>query len=134
MAATEKRSSGRVGTCNLISFVAVDDQGNQIGHGMGKAIDISQTGLRLQTTHPVPADRVSLMATGHNGQLIEIMGQVVFSRRSEDGGYQLGIELRASQEERVRFATSLIKAFHYGKRNAPTGGVKAGPSSRLSRA
>ncbi len=133
MEKTEKRNSGRVGTCNLISFVAIDDQGHQIGHGMGKAIDISQRGLRLHTTHPVPAERVSLMATGHNGQLIEIMGLVVYSRRSEEGGYHWGIELNGSQEERVRFATSLIKAFHYGKRKGPSGGMEAAAVSGLSR-
>ena len=115
MGSIEKRTCGRVGTCNLISFVILDDQGNQVGHGMGKAVDISQSGLRLLTTHPVSAERVSLMATDMDGQLVEITGRMVFSRRGAAGGYQAGVEFTAPREARVRFATSLIKAFHYGR-------------------
>jgi len=41
----EKRRYPRVGTVNLISYIAVDRYGNQQSQGMGNALDISKKGI-----------------------------------------------------------------------------------------
>jgi hypothetical protein len=40
----EKRKHPRVKTNNLVSYVCVDDSGNEIDQGMGSAIEISLGG------------------------------------------------------------------------------------------
>jgi hypothetical protein len=39
---TDRRKYSRVDTNNLISYVCIDDCGNETTQGMGKAINISQ--------------------------------------------------------------------------------------------
>ena len=45
----EKRKHARVRTMNAISYICVDDDGNQIDEGMGTTVDISQGGAFIET-------------------------------------------------------------------------------------
>jgi len=110
----------RVETCNLISFMSVDVDGRVLRQGMGKALDISQNGLLLESALPVDSEYVSLMSTDPNNQLIEINAQVAYSRRGRTGSYRTGVRFVASYDDNIRFAASLIKTFHYRRKKSDT--------------
>jgi hypothetical protein len=120
--AADNRAHPRVETCNLISFLCIDDAGKTTRQGMGKALDISKNGLMLESSSPVESEYVSLMSTDPNNRLIEIVGKVAYSRRSRTGSYKTGIQFSGSSDENIRFATSLIKTFHY-RRKKPLSGL-----------
>jgi hypothetical protein len=122
---TDQRRHPRVGTCNLISFSCIDSDGTLLRHGMGRALDISQSGLLLESGHPIETASVSLMSTDPQNRLIEITGRVVHSRRNPSGGFLTGVRFGGSREENVRFATELIKTFHYRRTTAQS---PAGPA------
>jgi hypothetical protein len=116
----DHRANPRVETCNLISFLAMDAGGSTVRQGMGKALDISQNGLQLESSDPIESEYVSLMSTDPDNRLIEIVGKVAYSRRSPTGGYKTGIQFSGSNAENVRFATCLIKTFHYRRKKGAT--------------
>jgi c-di-GMP-binding flagellar brake protein YcgR len=113
MGETNQRQYARVETCNLISYACIDDQGTMIKQGMGKALDISQNGLMLESGYPIESEYISLMSADPDDRLVNIVGKVAYTRRSRTGSYKIGIRFTGSHEENVRFATSLIKTFHY---------------------
>lgn len=117
----DHRVHPRVETCNLISFLCIDAAGKTVRQGMGKALDVSKTGLMLESSHPVESEYVSLMSTDPDNRLIEIVGKVAYSRRSRTGSYKTGIQFSGSSDENVRFATSLIKTFHYRRKKSGSG-------------
>jgi hypothetical protein len=117
----DHRAHPRVETCNLISFQCIDARGRAVRQGMGKALDVSKNGLMLESGHPVESEYVSLMSTDPDNRLIEIVGKVAYSRRSRTGSYQTGIQFSGSSDENVRFATSLIKTFHYRRKKSANG-------------
>ena len=82
MGETNQRQYARVETCNLISYACIDDQGTMIKQGMGKALDISQNGLMLESGYPIESEYVSLMSADPDDRLVNIVGKVAHTRRS----------------------------------------------------
>ena len=116
MGETNQRQYARVETCNLISYACIDDQGTMIKQGMGKALDISQNGLMLESGYPIESEYVSLMSADPDDRLVNIVGKVAHTRRSRPGNYKIGIRFTGSHDENVQFAASLIKTFHYRRK------------------
>jgi hypothetical protein len=123
---SENRRYTRVETSNLISFMSIDAEGRVQRQGMGKALDISQNGLLLESALPVDSEYVSLMSTDPNNQLIEITAQVAYSRRGRTGSYLTGVRFAASEDDNIRFAASLIKTFHYRRKKSDPSDPAAG--------
>ena len=113
MGETNQRQHARVKTCNLISYACLDDQGTVLTQGIGKALDISQSGLMLESSCPIESEYITLLSADPDDRLVDIVGKVAHARRSRSGSYKTGIRFTGSHEENVQFAASLIKTFHY---------------------
>ena len=105
----EKRRHPRVRTNNLFAHTTMDKQGRYLAQGMGKALDISQTGLKLETSYPIEGEKVSLMSADMNDRLIEIIGKPLYCNPAGPDTYHTGIEFIGSQEEIQKFAAELVR-------------------------
>jgi hypothetical protein len=121
MGEANQRQYARVETCNLISYACIDAQGTMIKQGMGKALDISQSGLMLESSCPIESEYISLLSAGPDDRLVNIVGKVAYARRGRSGSYKTGIRFTGSHEENVQFAISLIKTFHYRRKKRDAG-------------
>ena len=117
----ESRVDTRVETCNLVSFLCLDAARKPVHQGMGKALDVSKNGLMLESSGPIDTDYVSLLSADPDNSLVEIVGKVAYSRQSQTGSYKTGIKFIGNSDENIRFATSLIKSFHYRRKRGLTG-------------
>ena len=111
----DRRKFPRVVVYSSISYVCVDDKGNLIDQHMGVALNISQTGLLLETGHQLDTNLISLMFVDLENNLAEIGGEIVYSRPTESVMYQNGIHFRGSHADNIEFAQKLIRAYHYRK-------------------
>jgi c-di-GMP-binding flagellar brake protein YcgR len=116
MGEADQRQYPRVEISNLISYACIDAQGAMLKQGMGKAVDISQNGLMLESGCPIESEYVSLLSADPDDRLVEIVGKVAYTRRGRSGSYKNGIRFTGSKEENVQFAASLIKTFHYRRK------------------
>ena len=115
MEVSERRKYPRVDLYSSISYVCVDEKGNLMDQRMGVAINISQTGVLLETAHLLVSNSISLMFVDLENNLTEIEGEIGYSKEDGYGIYQNGIHFRGNHEENVRFAQKLIRAYHYRK-------------------
>jgi hypothetical protein len=129
MAEANQRQYARVKTSNLISYACIDAQGTVIKQGMGKALDISQNGLMLESGGPIESEYISLLSADPDDHLVTIVGKVAYTRRSRSGSYKIGIRFTGSHEENVQFATSLIKTFHYRRKKLAGDTATAAPAA-----
>ena len=111
----ERRNYPRVKTCNLISYMAIKENGEITDIGMGRALDISQNGIFLETPRLLFSEYISLMSTDLDNNLIEIKGKVIYSGVNRSGMIGNGIRLQGEHHENIQFATRLIKVFHSRK-------------------
>ena len=115
----EQRQYPRVETCNLISYLMIRADGEITNQGMGRALNISQGGILLETTRLILSEHISLMAVDLDNNLIEIKGNVVYSKDNGFGLIQNGVRFQGTHDQVVEFAAKLIKAFHIRKHKIP---------------
>jgi hypothetical protein len=115
MATRDQRKHPRVPTSNLISFKLYDDSGRLLSQSMARALNISQSGILIETANIISEERISLMSAGVRDELVNIKGQVVYSRENGIGMYETGISFEGTAEENVAFAKKLVKVFHHRK-------------------
>ena len=113
--AGEHRKHPRVETCNLISYLSIMENGEITDQSMGRALNISQGGIHLETPRQILSEHVSLMSVDLDNNLIEIKGNVVYSKENESGMIGYGISFEGQHQENIQFAIKLIKVFHYRK-------------------
>ena len=111
----EQRKYPRVETCNLISYLLIRANGEITEQGMGRALNISQGGILLETTRMVFSEHISLMSIDLDNNLIEIKGNVVYSKDNGFGMIKNGVRFQGGYDEIIQFAAKLIKVFHIRK-------------------
>ena len=107
-----RRKHNRVKTQNLISYFAYDEKDRLISHGFGIALDISKGGILLETFDAIGANQIVLMATDSEKNIIEIKGQLKYSKASTGETYLSGIEYIGSDNQAVDFITKLIREYN----------------------
>jgi hypothetical protein len=108
----ERRRYPRVPTKNLITYVLVDQDGANIGQGIGTALNVSQDGMLLETNRPIHSQYLFMVSTDSNDRLIEIVGKVVFSANGKAGTYRSGIRFKGDHADNVNFRKDLIRVYH----------------------
>jgi hypothetical protein len=107
----ERRKSARVKTDNLISHVTIDEAGRWTSQGMGRALDISRTGMMLETACPLESGHLSIMTVDVNNKLIEIQGELIYCRKSDTAMYHSGVNFIGTNDQITKFVTQLIKVY-----------------------
>jgi hypothetical protein len=91
MTAMDQRRHQRIDSLNL-SYICLDDAGNTVHEGMGRTLNVSESGFLLETHFPVdPGLNLSLTVAIEN-ELVDIRGKVARSIAKGDNLYQTGIE------------------------------------------
>ncbi len=113
----DRRKHTRVETNNLISYESKGKEGKIVSSSIGKALNISRSGIMLETTDPIEAEYVSLMTFDLDNNLIEMTGELIYCRETASGVFQAGINFTGSEEKTAKFAVKLIKSYHHRKHN-----------------
>ena len=110
---TNKRKGPRVKTSNGVSYVCMDENGNEIEQGMGKTIDISIGGILLETSVRIESKYILIATIDLKGNLIEIRGKVVYSRKIEFREFLNGIQFLETPERQIKIIAEFIKVHRY---------------------
>lgn len=109
----EQRSHPRIETHNFVSYVCLDEDGNEIAEGYGTTRDLSQGGVKLETREPVESPFILLLAIDLNQQLLEIYGNVVYSKQIENDRFFTGIRFIDTQEKQRKIVLNFVKSHVY---------------------
>jgi c-di-GMP-binding flagellar brake protein YcgR len=112
MAYTEKRRHPRIKSLNLIAYACMDENGNVINQGMGRTLNVSETGLLLETVYPLDCEDVMLMGVGIQDELIDIRGRLVHAGVNNDGKHESGIEFIEIDNRSINILKQYIEMFH----------------------
>ena len=107
----ERRKHPRVETNNLISYACIDDGGNQTKKGSGKAINICQGGIQIETHNPLESEDILLLAVDIEGELTRIKGKAIYCRQDDLGKFRTGIQFLETNEKIVSFVTNLLETY-----------------------
>ncbi len=124
-ATTEKRRNPRVDVDSPVDYVLYDVKQVKTGYGKGRTINLSQTGMLLQTRDEIKGAFIVLMAMDVDGTKIKINGRVVTSRICEEtGSYLNGIQFVGEKDKQIQAIIAFIKAYQKKKYRTQIGSRK----------
>jgi c-di-GMP-binding flagellar brake protein YcgR len=114
----ERRKHARIKTDNLMSYICLDNDSNELGQGIGTAVDISQGGLLLESHSPIDANKILLEFVGADNELIEINGDIAYCKETKIGMFQTGVRFCESTENIRKAIINMVKVYNIQKKQA----------------
>lgn len=111
-----RRTFPRVEINKSVSYNGLDPKRNVIERYQGVALNVSQSGIQIESDRMINTRHILLMFYDYNGNYAAAKGEVVYSNRDESGHFKTGISLHGTREENLRFIKTLIKSYHYQKK------------------
>ena len=107
---TENRRHIRIDSLNL-SYVALDKDGNFVKQGIGRTLNVSESGILLETVFPININQKMVLSIGLEDDLVNVEGRVVYSVEDENGKFKTGIELIGIDETSLQILQIFIRFF-----------------------
>ena len=111
MTTEEKRRHYRVDSQNLLNYACYDENGHVVKQGMGRTLNVSETGILLETHIPIDSQYVVGLTIGFEENLINIKGKVVYTKAGKDGKFESGIQFMESDPDTNALLKKFITAF-----------------------
>ena len=93
-----RRKHPRFKTNDPISYVCIDNNGNRIREGKGKAINVSKGGILIETRDAFNWHDILLLGMDLKDKSVSVKGRVVYSNTDDSGMVQTGIEFLETGE------------------------------------
>ena len=106
----KKRKHFRINSLNLLS-ITIYENNNIVKQGIGRTLNISESGVLLETHFPVDPDHTVLTAIGLKNDLVDIKGNVVRSVTCEEGKFEIGIQFLEMDKAALMILKKYIEAF-----------------------
>lgn len=87
-----QRRHPRIPKLNLVQVARFDEEGNRSDLVVGRTLDLSTGGIRLDLDHDLPPKTVLSVTLALDDKLVEVSGSVVHAQGIEDERYAIGIE------------------------------------------
>ena len=110
MTTQEKRKHARVSSLNL-SYVCLDEKDKIVKQGMGRTLNVSESGILLETHFPIDKSHIVTLTLGLEEELIDIKGRPVHTRTNDEGKYEVGIQFFKPDKKARRSLKKFIAAF-----------------------
>lgn len=107
----ERRRHCRVDAINLLNFSCFDATDRMVEQGMGRTLNVSESGILLETAVPMDMDAVVYVTVAFEDELVDVKGRVVRSKATGEKFFELGIEFIDIDEKRLHFIKEYIKMF-----------------------
>jgi hypothetical protein len=91
MNTNEKRKNPRVDALNL-SYICLDEDQQVIKQGMGRTLNVSESGILLETYFPIEAAHTVVLSIGFKDCLVDVKGRPAHIRSTGPDVYEIGVE------------------------------------------
>jgi hypothetical protein len=107
----DKRKHERYDSLNLISYLVIEEDGAEVAQGMGRTLNVSQSGIMLETHVALELQGSISLTIGLAEQTVDIKGQVIFCRPGKEGKHETGIEFESLDDTSREILNQYIQAF-----------------------
>lgn len=108
----EKRKHSRIDSLNLLNYVYSDDSGDGSTQGMGRTLNVSESGILLEMHTPISIDDIISLTIGLEEDMVEIKGRVVYTNENDKKMYESGIEFFDVDDKAKETLKKYIEAFN----------------------
>jgi hypothetical protein len=109
MESEDKRKHRRIASLNL-SYILLDEAGKPVKQGMGRTLNLSESGILLETRFPVAAEHTVVLSIGLEDRLVDVTGRPVHVRSTDNGLYEIGIEFTAPDDRALQTIRHFVQS------------------------
>jgi len=110
MTSKEQRKSVRINSLNL-SYIGIDENNVTVKQAMGRTLNVSENGILLETHFPIDSKQIVSLCLALEDDLIDMKGEVVYSRAGEEDKYETGIKFIDVNESSQLILKKYIQVF-----------------------
>jgi hypothetical protein len=107
MTTENQRKHQRIRSLNL-SYICLDENNNIVKQGMGRTLNLSESGILLETHFPIELEYLVLLTIALKEDLLEIKGKPIHARSIETGEFEVGIEFLEPNQDSIRLLENFI--------------------------
>ena len=107
MTSENQRKHQRIPSLNL-SYACPDENNNIVKQGMGRTLNISESGILLETHFPIESEYLVILTIALENDLLEIKGKPIHDRLNETGKFEVGIEFLEPDHDSIRLLEKFI--------------------------
>lgn len=115
MTPIERRRHIRIDSFNL-SYVSADENGSIVNEGIGRTLNVSESGLLLETNFETSLEQGVSLTIAFEENLIDLKGRFIHFKAFGDGLFQTGVEFLDMDEDTEAVLARYIQMF---KQSAP---------------
>jgi hypothetical protein len=116
MTTKEHRKHHRFDSLNLLHYLCLDRENQSVGQGMGRTLNVSESGIRLETHVPLDTDLVVSLTIGLEDDTVSIRGNVVHVEPKAEGCFEAGIQFFDIEKNALATLKKYIAAFAAAQR------------------
>jgi hypothetical protein len=110
MTSEDKRKHQRIPSLNL-SYICLDENNNIVKEGMGRTLNISESGLLLETQFSIELEYLVIMTIALQEDLLEIKGKPIHAKSNKAGKFEVGIEFLDPDQDSIQLLQNFIAKF-----------------------
>jgi hypothetical protein len=114
MTSANKRKHERIQSLNL-SYICLDEDKNIVKQGMGRTLNISESGILLETHFPIEPNHIIQLTISLEENLLDIKGKLAHVRSIDGGKYQIGIQFTDLDADTISVLKKFINAVEQKK-------------------
>jgi c-di-GMP-binding flagellar brake protein YcgR len=111
MTTKEKRQHYRINSQNLLNYACYDEEGNLSRQGMGRTLNVSKTGILLETHVELENGTRIELTIGFEEDLLTLNGTIVYAKPGQEGKFESGIQFSDVDESSEKLLQKYIEAF-----------------------
>jgi hypothetical protein len=109
----EKRKHCRIDSMHLLNYVYTNDKSEGAMQGMGRTLNVSESGILLEThTPPISVGSLVSLTIGFEEDVVDINGRVIYTKESQNDMFESGIEFFDVDENAKEVLGRYIAAFN----------------------
>lgn len=108
---SDKRKYSRVASTNLLNYVCMGEDGEPCHQGMGRTLNVSESGMLLETYTPIDSEAPISITIGIEEELVDIEGKVIYLKESAKNVYEAGIQFSKIDEKEQAILLKFVEAF-----------------------
>jgi len=109
MTSENQRKHERIQSLNL-SYICLDEDQNIVKQGMGRTLNISESGILLETHFPIEPSHTVQVTISLEEDLLDMKGKPVHVKSLDGGKYQIGIQFDNLDENAANILQNFINS------------------------
>ncbi len=112
MTKEEKRKFYRIDSINLLNYVYFDENEEETNQGMGRTLNVSESGILLETHNAIDISHVVSLTIGFKEDVVDIRGKVIYNKENDSNMFESGIEFFDMDDSALSVLRRYIAAFN----------------------